>query len=221
MRTYNNIKSISIPLEDVILLGEICIPQKAIGLVIFSHGSGSSRLSPRNKYVAKILQEKGLGTLLFDLLTKEEDTIYENRFNIELLTKRLIEVTKWVKNQSETSNFPIGYFGASTGAASALKAAANLKNDIAAVVTRGGRPDLAMEDLKKVTAPTLLIVGGDDTIVIKLNKEAYQKLQCERSLEIIPNATHLFEEKGKLEKVAIQSAKWFVEKINAKIVDNV
>ncbi|GAA4946279.1 hypothetical protein GCM10023314_19470 [Algibacter agarivorans] len=221
MLTYNNIKSISIPLKDVILLGEICIPQKAIGLVIFSHGSGSSRLSPRNKYVAKILQEKGLATLLFDLLTKEEDTVYENRFNIELLTKRLIEVTKWVKNQSETSNFPIGYFGASTGAASALKAAANLKSDIAAVVSRGGRPDLAMEDLKKVTAPTLLIVGGDDTIVIKLNKEAYQKLQCERSLEIIPNASHLFEEKGKLEKVAIQSAKWFVEKINAKIVDNV
>ena len=221
MLKYNNIKLISIPLKDVILLGEICIPQKAIGLVIFSHGSGSSRLSSRNKYVAKILQEKGLATLLFDLLTKEEDTIYENRFNIELLTKRLIEVTKWVKNQSKTSNFSIGYFGASTGAASALKAAANLKSDIAAVVSRGGRPDLAMEDLKKVTAPTLLIVGGDDTIVIKLNKEAYQKLQCERSLEIIPNATHLFEEIGKLEKVAIQSAKWFVEKINAKIVDNV
>ncbi|MBC8757639.1 dienelactone hydrolase family protein [Kordia sp. YSTF-M3] len=214
-------KSITIGLKDVALLGELCIPKNALGLIIFSHGSGSSRLSPRNNYVAKILQKKGLATLLFDLLTEEEDAIYENRFNIELLTNRLIEVTKWVQEQKETDTLPIGYFGASTGAASALRAAVTLKGVVAVVVSRGGRPDLAMEFLEQVSTPTLLIVGGDDTIVIQLNKQAYQKLQCERSLEIIPNATHLFEEKGKLETVAISAAKWFAEKINAKPFDYV
>jgi dienelactone hydrolase len=214
-------KSIVINLEEVTLKGELCIPKNAIGLVLFSHGSGSSRLSPRNNYVARTLQEQGLTTLLFDLLSEEEDTIYENRFNIELLTKRLIYLTEWVKKQKQLSNLAIGYFGASTGAASALKAAAALQGKIVAVVSRGGRPDLAMEVLEKVIAPTLLIVGGDDIIVIALNKKAYQKLTCQKNFEIIPNASHLFEENGTLEAVAINAAKWFTEKMNAKTFNHV
>ena len=221
MLSKTNRTTINIPLEDVLLKGDLTIPKNAKGLIIFSHGSGSSRFSPRNNYVAKILQEQGLVTLLFDLLTKEEDAIYKNRFNIKLLTQRLIAVTRWIRKQKGISNLPIGYFGASTGAASALKAAAILKGDIAAVVSRGGRPDLAMEALEKVISPTLLIVGGDDTIVIGLNKQAYQKLTCVRSLEIIPNATHLFEEKGALEAVAIKAAQWFTENINTQTIDYV
>ncbi|MFC4634602.1 dienelactone hydrolase family protein [Dokdonia ponticola] len=215
MHSKTSRTTINIQLEDVLLKGNLTIPENAKGLIIFSHGSGSSRFSPRNTYVARILQEQGLVTLLFDLLTKEEDAIYKNRFDIKLLTQRLIAVTKWVKKQKELTDFPIGYFGASTGAASALKAAAILKEDIVAVVSRGGRPDLAMEALEKVISPTLLIVGGDDIVVIELNKQAYQKLTCVRNLEIIPNATHLFEEKGTLEAVAIRAAQWFTEKIKA------
>ena len=221
MLSKTNRTTINIPLEDVLLKGDLTIPKNAKGLIIFSHGSGSSRFSPRNNYVAKMLQEQGLVTLLFDLLTKKEDAIYKNRFNIKLLTQRLIAVTRWIRKQKGISNLPIGYFGASTGAASALKAAAILKGDIAAVVSRGGRPDLAMESLEKVISPTLLIVGGDDTIVIGLNKQAYQKLTCVRSLEIIPNATHLFEEKGALEAVAVKAAQWFTEKINTQTIDYV
>jgi len=197
----------------VTLHGTIHIPEQSVGLVIFSHGSGSSRFSPRNKYVANVLQQNGLATLLFDLLTSREDAIYKTRFDMPLLANRLIDVTKWIKNYKGVNMLPIGYFGASTGAASALKAAAVLKDQIAAVVSRGGRPDLVFKELANVTAATLLIVGESDTEVLELNKKAYQQLRGERSLKIIPNATHLFEEQGKLEEVAQLSARWFVQKL--------
>ncbi|MEP0132985.1 MAG: alpha/beta hydrolase [Eudoraea sp.] len=204
-------KTIEIPLRQVVLNGILSVPDKAKTLVLFSHGSGSSRLSPRNNYVASVLQQEGLATLLFDLLTEEEDRQYKTRFNIDLLTQRLIAVTEWIQVQKETKGLQLAYFGASTGAASALSAAAYFGDEIGAVVSRGGRPDLAMSELHKVTAPTLLIVGGWDKVVIILNQKAYAKLRCERKLEIIPEATHLFEERGKLEDVAILSAKWFTE----------
>lgn len=203
-------KSILITLKDVELEGKLVVPEKAIGLVIFSHGSGSSHHSPRNNFVATLLQQKGLATLLFDLLTEEEDRTYENRFNIDLLTKRLINVTEWIQRQPGTKDLPIGYFGASTGAASALKAASFLGSTIKAVVSRGGRPDMALEDLTAVTAPTLLIVGSLDHEVIRLNEKAYQRLNCPRKLKIIQQATHLFEEPGKLQEVALLSSNWFV-----------
>ncbi len=209
-------KPVSIRVGGVVLQGNLTIPENPSGIIIFSHGSGSSRLSPRNNYVAKVLQQKGMATLLFDLLTEQEDTIYENRFDIDLLTKRLIEVTNWVKNYSLTKGLHIGYFGASTGAASALKAAASFGKEISAVVSRGGRPDLAMKKLHEVSASTLLIVGGWDDIVIKLNEKAYQKLNCNRELKIIPEASHLFEEPGKLEEVANISANWFAKKLHQK-----
>ena len=196
-------------MDGLVLKGNLSIPENATGMVIFSHGSGSSRLSPRNDYVAKILNEKGLGTLLFDLLTEDEDRIYENRFNIDLINIRLIDVTQWVQDHEDSKDLVIGYFGASTGAASALRAAAFYKNDIGAVVSRGGRPDLAMQELNKVIAPTLLIVGGWDHQVIQLNEKAYQELKCHRKLEIVPEASHLFEEPGKLEQVADIAAAWF------------
>ena len=211
MKNEFNHRTVSIQIDRVILKGKLAVPQNPIGLVIFSHGSGSSRLSPRNNYVAEILQKNHLATLLFDLLTVDEDKIYENRFNIDLLTLRLRDVTQWAQQLQDTKNLPIGYFGASTGAASALKAAAFYGDDIKTVISRGGRPDLALKDLHKVTAPTLLIVGGWDNVVIELNEKAYQELKCERKLEIIPNATHLFEEPGKLEEVSRISASWFTK----------
>ena len=201
--------AVEIKLDGFVLKGNLSIPENATGMVIFSHGSGSSRLSPRNNYVAKVLNEKGLATLLFDLLTEDEDRIYENRFNIDLITMRLIDVTQWVQNQKESKDLVVGYFGASTGAASALRAAAFYKNDIGAVVSRGGRPDLAIQELNKVTAPTLLIVGGWDHQVIQLNEKAYRELKCQRKLEIVPEASHLFEESGKLQQVADIAAAWF------------
>jgi pimeloyl-ACP methyl ester carboxylesterase len=204
-----NYTPVNIKLDGLVLKGNLSIPENATGMVIFSHGSGSSRLSPRNNYVAKVLNEKGLATLLFDLLTEDEDRIYENRFNIDLITMRLIDVTQWVQNQKEGKDFVVGYFGASTGAASALRAAAFYKEDIGAVVSRGGRPDLAMQELNKVTAPTLLIVGGWDHQVIALNEKAYQELKCHRKLDIVPEASHLFEEPGKLQQVAVIAAAWF------------
>ncbi|MDA9089440.1 dienelactone hydrolase family protein [Maribacter arcticus] len=211
MKNEFNHRTVSIQINGVILKGNLVVPQNPIGLVIFSHGSGSSRLSPRNNYVAEVLQKNHLATLLFDLLTEDEDKIYENRFNIDLLTLRLIDVTQWAQHTKEIQNLPIAYFGASTGAASALKAAAFFDADIKSIISRGGRPDLVLKDLDKVTAPTLLIVGGWDDVVIELNEKAYQKLQCEKKLEIIPNATHLFEEPGKLEAVARISASWFTK----------
>ena len=201
--------SIDIPVKKTVLKGTLSVPDNAKALVLFSHGSGSSRLSPRNNYVASVLQQEGLGTLLFDLLTEEEDRLYKTRFDINLLTQRLIAVTEWIKIQKETKGLQLAYFGASTGAASALSAAAYFGDEIGAVVSRGGRPDLAMSELHEVTAPTLFIVGGWDKVVIGLNQKAYNKLRCERKLEIVPAATHLFEEEGKLEEVAALSAKWF------------
>lgn len=211
-------RSISIQLDGIVLHGDLSIPENTIGMVIFSHGSGSSRLSPRNRYVAQVLQKRGLATLLFDLLTEDEDHIYQNRFNIDLLTIRLIDVTQWVQQQKETKKSPLGYFGASTGAASALRAAAFFGKDIKAVVSRGGRPDMAFEALHLVSAPTLLIVGGLDEQVIELNRKAYKKLPGIKKLEIVPKASHLFEEPGKLAEVAQISGDWFVSHLlNIKI----
>ncbi|MEO2052228.1 MAG: alpha/beta family hydrolase [Allomuricauda sp.] len=202
-------EEVQIVLEDVTLDGNLVIPDSPKGLVIFSHGSGSSRFSPRNNYVARLLQQNGMATLLFDLLTRSEDLIYENRFDIDKLTQRLIETTQWVRRQKGLQDLAIGYFGASTGAASALRGAAFFGNGIQAVVSRGGRPDLALEELHRVEAPTLLLVGSFDTEVIRLNQKAYDKLQCQKKMEIIPGASHLFEEPGKLREAANVAADWF------------
>ncbi|MEY3236497.1 MAG: hypothetical protein RI883_598 [Bacteroidota bacterium] len=200
---------IEIPISSLKLTGELLIPENSIGIVVFSHGSGSSRFSPRNMLVAELLQKNNIGTFLFDLLTEEEDAVYENRFNIDLLTKRLIDTTKSLMNNVTTKNLPIAYFGASTGAASALKAAAYFGESIKAVVSRGGRPDLVMNELHNVKAPVLLIVGQLDLPVIELNKRAFEHLNSIKELKIIPGATHLFEESGKLEKVAELSIQWY------------
>lgn len=199
---------IEVSVSGIRLRGVLEAPKGATGLILFSHGSGSSRLSPRNNYVARVLNEAGLATLLFDLLTEEEDAVYENRFNIDVLTERLKTVTKWCQQNSDTSQLKIGYFGASTGAASALKATAILP-EVMAVVSRGGRPDLAGDDLFKVKCPTLLIVGGLDEAVIEMNRAADKKLGGPHKVEIVPGATHLFEEPGTLEKVAELAADWF------------
>jgi putative phosphoribosyl transferase len=202
---------------QAVLPGNLHIPEGAAALVLFAHGSGSSRHSPRNQFVARTLNNGGLATLLFDLLTPEEEAIdartAELRFNIELLGERLVHATKWAKQQEQTRNLRIGYFGSSTGGAAALVAAAELPQDAGAVVSRGGRPDLAGEALPKVQAPTLLIVGGRDDIVIGLNEQARDQMRCEVKLEIVPGATHLFEEPGALEKVAKLAADWFVKHI--------
>lgn len=199
---------VGIPIDNTFLSGELTIPANARAIVIFSHGSGSSRFSSRNQAVAKYLQENLIGTLLFDLLTAEEDRIFQNRFNIDLLTKRLVGATEWLERFPAAKNCGIGYFGASTGAASALKAAAILPS-VKAIVCRGGRPDLATDVLFKVAAPTLLIVGGLDPVVLDLNQQAYQKLECPRKMEIIEGASHLFEEPGKMEIVSRVAATWF------------
>lgn len=204
----NEVK-IPLPLEGIELPGELIIPEGATKLVIFSHGSGSSRLSPRNRMVAKKLRKEKIGTLLFDLLTPEEGLIHSKRFDITLLTKRLIETTTWLVSQSEIANMKIGYFGASTGAASALRAAAELPNIIDAVASRGGRPNLAMDALPMVKSPTLLIVGGLDFQVITMNQDAYKLIAAEKKMEIITGATHLFEESSKLENVAELAINWF------------
>lgn len=200
---------LDIPLSGVTLKGDLILPENATGIVLFSHGSGSSRLSPRNRMVAELIQQQNMGTFLFDLLTEEEDEMYENRFNIDLLSDRLIETTQWVMEQDSTSKLPIGYFGASTGAASALRAAAHFKEKIKAVVSRGGRPDLAISDLPHVTAPTLLIVGSLDTAVISMNKMAYDTLEAPKEMKIVQAATHLFEEPGKLQEVADLAIDWY------------
>jgi putative phosphoribosyl transferase len=202
-----------------VLSGNLNIPKAANVLVLFAHGSGSSRHSPRNQFVARTLNEAGLATLLFDLLTPEEEAIdmrtREHRFNIHLLAERLVHATKWAKQQEQTSNLRAGYFGSSTGGAAALVAAVDAKQDAGAVVSRGGRPDLADKALPKVQAPTLLIVGGNDDIVIELNQQARNRMRCESKLEIIPGATHLFEEPGALEKVAELASDWFVKQIGS------
>jgi pimeloyl-ACP methyl ester carboxylesterase len=202
-------KEVKIKLADVSLEGSLGLPSGAEGVVLFSHGSGSSRHSPRNNFVANLLRQSGIGTLLFDLLTEEEDTRYKTRFNIPLLTRRLIGATRWLIEDQKPKRFSIGYFGASTGAAAALEAAAKLPADVGAVVSRGGRPDLAMETLPFVKAPTLLIVGGNDFQVIDLNRLAYDQLTGKKEMDIIPGATHLFEEPGTLERVAELAVDWF------------
>jgi len=203
---------VHIPAGEVELDGELILPPSAKGVVLFAHGSGSSRFSPRNTYVAEVLQQRGIGTLLFDLLTREEDRNYETRFDIALLTQRLLAATAWLQSNPKTPSLSLGYFGASTGAAAALQAAAQMGDKIAAVVSRGGRPDLAGEAaLSRVTAPTLLIVGGADYGVIELNQQAYALMNCEKELTLIHGATHLFEEPGTLQQAAHSAAEWFVQ----------
>lgn len=200
---------VRIPVDGAHIEGALELPENPIGLVLFAHGSGSSRHSPRNNYVAGVLREHGVGTLLMDLLTPLEDQDYSRRFDINLLTERLVEASRWVKARPETAALPLGYFGASTGAAAALQAAAR-DETISAVVSRGGRPDLAgVEALSGVRAATLFLVGGHDYGVIELNEAAYADLRCEKQFTIIPGATHLFEESGTLEQVAEQAAEWF------------
>ena len=207
-------REVEVLLGRIALRGDICLPSSAAGAVIFAHGSGSSRHSPRNRYVARRLSDAGLGTLLFDLLTEEEDEedriTARLRFDIPLLAARLASVTDWFLQQPDAERVGVGYFGASTGAAAALIAAARQPDRIRAVVSRGGRPDLAGAALERVTAPVLLIVGGADTVVLDLNRTAQQRLRAESHLEIIPGATHLFEESGALEEVARLAGEWFV-----------
>lgn len=205
-----------IPAGAVRLDGTLSLPDKPRGIVAFAHGSGSSRHSTRNRYVAEVLQKEGVATLLFDLLTAREDQVYETRFDIGLLTERLLAATDWLKGAAETSALKIGYFGASTGAAAALRAAARLGSEIAAVVSRGGRPDLAgARELAQVVSPTLLIVGGWDDVVIDLNRQASDLMNCENDMVIVPGATHLFEEPGTLEQAARHAANWFVRRFGA------
>jgi dienelactone hydrolase len=194
--------------DSAALEGALAIPPDASGLTVFAHGSGSSRLSPRNQFVAAELRKEGLATLLFDLLTEREDSDYRRRFDIALLTERLKATTEWLRKNVETSTLPIGYFGASTGAAAALRAAAALGREIGAVVSRGGRVDLAESVLGEVGAPTLLIVGENDDAVLELNRRAYELLRGEKKLAVVAGATHLFEEPGALEEVARLSADW-------------
>lgn len=201
-------EEISIPVGGATLGGELVIPENAQAIILFSHGSGSSRFSRRNQFVAKYLQQMNFGTLLLDLLTREEDQYYPNRFDISLLTMRLAGATEWLERFPTARNCRIGYFGASTGAASAIRASV-LSPAVQAIVSRGGRPDLAMDDLPKVKAPTLLIVGSLDIEVIELNKKAYAQLDCTKKLEIVPGASHLFEEPGKMEKVCELAGDWF------------
>lgn len=206
--------AVRIPVGNVEVEGNLTFSSQDKGIVLFAHGSGSSRFSPRNQFVAKEFNKANIGTLLFDLLTPEEEeediVTAEYRFNIPLLAERLIEATQWLRNDQTTKNFKLGYFGASTGAAAALIAAAKLPNDISAVVSRGGRPDLAEGYLEQVAAPTLLLVGSLDTVVIELNRQAISQMKNENKLVLISNATHLFGEPGKLEEVAALSKDWFL-----------
>ncbi|MBA3661221.1 MAG: dienelactone hydrolase family protein [Gammaproteobacteria bacterium] len=211
-------QQLTIPYKNIILEGILAIPKNALGLILFAHGSGSSRFSKRNQYVARVLNQAKWGTLLFDLLTHDENTIdnrtAEFRFDINLLAARLENVTQWCLNNPQTSGLMMGYFGASTGAAAALIAATQQIDLIKAIVSRGGRPDLANHALYRVTSPTLLIVGERDEAVIKLNQNALDKMSCIKQLEIIPDATHLFEEPGTLEKVAEIAQAWFLRYLN-------
>ena len=210
-------KEIQIPAGRATLDGNLTVIDQAKGLVLFAHGSGSSRHSPRNQFVARTLNEGRLATLLFDLLTPEEESIdlysREHRFDIGLLAERLVYATKWAKQQKQIADLKIGYFGSSTGGAAALVAAAELPDEIGAVVSRGGRPDLAGEALPNVKAPTLLIVGGEDHVVIELNEQARAQMKCEVKIDIVPGATHLFEEPGALETVAKLAGDWFVNRL--------
>lgn len=201
---------VRIPAAGAVVEGMLEIPHGAVGLVLFAHGSGSSRHSPRNNHVAGVLRAAGVGTLLMDLLTPMEDRDYARRFDVDLLARRLLDAARWVTAEDATRTLPLGFFGASTGAAAALEAAAVLGDAARAVVSRGGRPDLASpQALARVTAPTLLLVGGYDSGVIELNQQAYDQLRCKKELVIVPGASHLFEEPGTLEAVAARAAGWF------------
>ena len=210
---------VTIQAGQQLLFGSLTIPENAVALVLFAHGSGSSRHSPRNQFVARTLNDAGLATLLFDLLTQDEESIdmytREHRFNISLLAERLVHATNWAKQQEQTRDLRVGYFGSSTGGSAALVAAAAIPQHLGAVVSRGGRPDLAGDALPKVRAPTLLIVGGNDDIVIELNEIARDRMRCEVKLELVPGATHLFEEPGALEKVAKLASDWLVSHLGA------
>ncbi len=215
MESENKANYVEIPVDGVILEGNLAIPKDAKGIVIFAHGSGSSRFSPRNRFVADELQEKGLSTLLIDLLTKDEERVdqitREFRFDIRLLFQRLMGVTRWIKQNNITKTLNVGYFGSSTGAAAALIAAALQPKDVKSVVSRGGRTDLAENFVSKVNAPTLLIVGSYDTLVISVNRKTLNQLDTKKKLEIVSGASHLFEEPGKLEIVAELASRWFKE----------
>ena len=210
-----NERLVSIASGTVMLGGMLELPAKAAGVVLFAHGSGSSRHSPRNNYVAAQLREARLGTLLIDLLTPAEDRDYERRFDIALLVERLHDAVRWLAAEPSTKALPVGLFGASTGAAAALQLAAAVPSKVAAVVSRGGRPDLAgAVALRRVKAPTLLVVGCDDTEVLALNEAAYAHLTCAKSLFVVPGATHLFEEPGTLEAAARHAAEWFTRHLS-------
>ena len=210
-----SVSNVEIETYSVTLPGILAAPKDPLAFILFAHGSGSSRLSPRNSFVATALHDSGFGTLLFDLLTSREDEVYDNRFDIDLLAERLEAATEWLHEQNGLADLKLGYFGASTGAAAALQASAR-RDDVRAIVSRGGRPDLAWDYLDRVTAPTLLIVGGsDDRAVIEFNERALRKLnlrsRSDNELAIVPGATHLFEEPGALEEVARMAAKWFLK----------
>jgi putative phosphoribosyl transferase len=211
---------VHIKIEPVSLEGELIIPENARGIVLFAHGSGSNRHSPRNRFVAQALREGGLATLLIDLLTPQEGVVDMRtahlRFDIDLLTKRIVGATDWLTQNASTRPLRIGYFGASTGAGAALVAAALPPDDVGAVVSRGGRPDLAGSALERVKAPTLLIVGGNDIPVIMINRQALRQLRTEKQLVIIPGATHLFAEPGALEEVARLAREWFVRHLTPR-----
>ncbi len=191
--------------------GFLAIPEGASSIVLFAHGSGSSRFSSRNNYVASVLHEAGMATLLFDLLMEDEEADRRNVFDIDLLASRLVLATEWIKSREDTSDLHLGYFGASTGSAAALKASVITEHRVCAIVSRGGRPDMALDVIERVKAPTLLIVGGDDFGVIDLNEAAYERLRCEKRLVLIPGATHLFDEPGALEKVSLIAKEWFLQ----------
>ena len=211
-------EEVSVAVDDVRLGGHLCVPEHPLGVVVFAHGSGSSRHSPRNRAVAEVLHRANVGTLLFDLLTSDEEGDRSNVFDIPMLAARLVEVTKWLRAQPELDALPIGYFGASTGAGAALWAAAEPGNDVAAVVSRGGRPDLVGDRLAAVTAPTLLIVGGRDHVVLDMNRSAQARMTAaETSLVVIPGATHLFEEPGTLAKAAEEARSWFVDHLERRV----
>ncbi len=219
-KSPKNEETIKIPIGKVFVEGNLVVSRGAKAIIVFAHGSGSSRFSPRNRFVADVLQKHSFATLLMDLLTKEEEAIdtltAHLRFDIEMLADRLLSATYWLKKNSETKELDIGYFGASTGAAAALIAATKYPDSVYAIVSRGGRPDLAMQHLPKVKAPTLLIVGGNDTVVIKMNKEALNHLKATKKLEIVAGASHLFEEPGKLENVANLAVDWFKNHLKQK-----
>jgi dienelactone hydrolase len=204
-------KDMSIQFDSIVLPGMLNIPEQTKGLVIFAHGTGSSRLSPRNIFVADYLNRRNIGTLLFDLLTEEEDRVYQSRFDIDLISERLVKTTQWVLKNDQFRDLNLGYFGASTGSAAAFNAAVCLPEEIKAIVSRGGRPDLVINNLSEVKAPSLLIVGGLDDVVLELNYQAYENIRTAKKLVVIPGATHLFEEPGALESVSLEAGDWFEE----------